>query len=70
MPVTHNTGRFDDVFVRGIGGPQGKLLGQITIVGDQPGDRVPGPLYPVWPSDHAGVVANLLLPPAQGLAAR
>jgi len=64
------TGRFDDVFVRGISGPRGKLLGQITIVGDQPGDRVPGPLYPVWPSDHAGVVASVLLPPAQGLAAR
>jgi len=64
------TGRFDDVFVRGIGGPRGKLLGQITIVGDQPGDRVPGSLYPVWPSDHAGVVASVLVPPAQGLAAR
>ena len=64
------TGRFDDVFVRGIGGPGGKLLGQITIVGGVPGDRVPGPLYPVWPSDHAGVVASLLVPPAQGLAAR
>src|SRR2546426_4409365 len=58
-------GRFDDVFVRGIGGPGGKCLGQTTIVGDQPADRVPGPLYPVWPSDPAGVVASVLPPPAQ-----
>ena len=62
------SGRIDYVFVRGISGPQGKLLGQITIVGDHPGDRVPGPSHPVWPSDHAGVVASLLLPPAPGLA--
>src|SRR5439155_1650961 len=64
------SGRIDYVLVRGLAGPQGRLLGQVTIVGDQPGDRVPGLLYPVWPSDHAGVVASLLLPPAQGLAAR
>ena len=56
--------RIDYVFARGIGGPNGKLLGQITIVGDRPGDRVPGPAYPIWPSDHAGLVANLLVPPA------
>jgi len=64
------SGRIDYVLARGLAGPQGRLLGQVTIVGDQPGDRVPGLLYPVWPSDHAGVVASLLLPPAQGLAAR
>lgn len=50
--------RIDYVFARGIGGPNGSLLGVVTIVGEQPGDRVPGPSYPIWPSDHAGVVAT------------
>jgi len=63
------TARFDDVFMRGIGGPEGRLLGQITIVGNQADDRVPGPAYPIWPSDHAGVVASLLVRPAGALAA-
>ena len=64
------SGRIDYVFVRGIAGPNGKLLGQITVVGDRPGDRVPGPSYRIWPSDHAGVVASFVMPPAKGLAAR
>ena len=64
------TARFDDVFMRGIGGPEGSLIGQITMVGDQSGDRVPGPAYPIWPSDHAGVVASLLVRPTGALAAR
>jgi len=63
------TARFDDVFMRGIGGPEGRLLGQITIVGNQADDRVPGPAYSIWPSDHAGVVASLLVRPAGALAA-
>lgn len=61
--------RIDYVFARGIGGPHGNLLGQVTIIGDQPGDRVAGPFYPIWPSDHAGVVVDFLMPPALGLAA-
>ncbi|OLC07220.1 MAG: hypothetical protein AUH42_04070 [Gemmatimonadetes bacterium 13_1_40CM_70_11] len=60
--------RIDYVFARGNGGSNGKLLGKITIVGDQPGDRVPGPAHPIWPSDHAGVVVDLLGPPAAALA--
>ena len=64
------SGRIDYVFVHGMSGPQGRPLGDITIVGDRPGDRVPGPSYRIWPSDHAGVVASLLLPPAPGLALR
>ena len=56
--------RIDYVFARGLGGPAGPLAGRIAIVGDRPGDRVPGPAYPLWPSDHAGVVLDVLLPPA------
>jgi len=28
-------------------------------VGDRPGDQVAGPVHPVWPSDHAGLVFEL-----------
>jgi hypothetical protein len=60
--------RIDFVFSRGLAGPQGKVQGQVTIIGDQPGDRVEGPDYRIWPSDHAGLVAQFLQPPANGLA--
>lgn len=60
--------RLDFVFARGIAGPQGKLQGQVTIIGDRPGDRVQGPDYRIWPSDHAGLVAQFLEPPASGVA--
>lgn len=29
---------------------------KLERVGDRPGDRVAGPLHPLWPSDHAGLV--------------
>jgi hypothetical protein len=47
--------RIDYVFERGMGDP---LKGKVTLVGERSKDRVPGPLYPIWPSDHAGVVAK------------
>jgi len=56
--------RIDYVFARGLGSPQGKLLGRIDLTGDQPGDRVAGPFHPLWASDHAGVVMEFLLPVA------
>jgi endonuclease/exonuclease/phosphatase family metal-dependent hydrolase len=62
--------RIDYVFSWGIAGPQGKVQGQVTIIGDQPGDRVQGPDYRIWPSDHAGLVARFVQPPATGLALR
>ena len=51
--------RIDYVFARGFEDPDGALLGTIDVVGNQPGDRVQGPAYLIWPSDHAGVVASL-----------
>ena len=60
--------RIDYVFARGFGGPQGKLQGRITLIGDQPGERVSGPSHPIWASDHAGVVMEFLLLPAVALA--
>jgi endonuclease/exonuclease/phosphatase family metal-dependent hydrolase len=47
--------RIDYVFERGMGDP---LKAKATLVGEESKDRVPGPLYPVWPSDHAGVVVK------------
>lgn len=59
--------RIDYVWARGIGHPRAGVLGQIILTGDQPSDRLPGPSYSIWPSDHAGLAARLLLPPAKGL---
>lgn len=56
--------RIDYIFVKGFGSP-GHLQGQIHIVGAQPGDRVNGPEHPIWVSDHAGLLATLLLPPGR-----
>jgi len=58
VPVLNQ--RIDYVFTRGLGGPDGKLLGQVTIVGDQPADKIAGPSFRIWPSDHAGLVASFL----------
>jgi endonuclease/exonuclease/phosphatase family protein len=51
--------RIDYVFTRGVARDDGKLFGQIDRFGDVPGDRVAGSAYPVWPSDHAGLIAAL-----------
>jgi hypothetical protein len=53
--------RIDYVFTRGIagGGPGGRLIGQIDRFGEVPADRLAGPAYPIWPSDHAGMTATL-----------
>ncbi|HEY6852793.1 MAG TPA: endonuclease/exonuclease/phosphatase family protein, partial [Gemmatimonadales bacterium] len=54
--------RIDFVLVRGI-----SAQGQINLVGDVPADKVAGAAGPVWPSDHAGVLLNFLVPPGRGL---
>ena len=52
--------RIDYVFVRGVS-HGGDLLGQISPTGELPADRVAGPEHPIWPSDHAGLIARLNL---------
>ncbi|MEO8635627.1 MAG: endonuclease/exonuclease/phosphatase family protein [Gemmatimonadales bacterium] len=52
------TTRLDYVLARGFS-LQGEKDGSIVLIGDQPSDRIPGPAYPIWPSDHAGLVARL-----------
>lgn len=60
-PVSNFTQRIDYIFARGLAGPDGQLQGRLSIVGDQPADRVTGPAHPIWASDHAGVVAEFLI---------
>ena len=54
--------RIDFVLARGIG-----VQGQINLVGEVPADKVAGAAGPVWPSDHAAVLLNLLLPSGRTL---
>jgi hypothetical protein len=58
-----HTKRIDYVFARGLGGPQGSLIGRIDRYGVTRSDLVAGPLHSLWPSDHAGLVATLVSPP-------
>jgi hypothetical protein len=52
--------RLDIIFLRGFADGVFAAGGQPRIVGDRTGDRTRDGL---WPSDHAGVVATLRLPP-------
>jgi len=54
--------QIDYVFTRGFDHINKEALGKVTLVGDTPSDRLAGPEFSIWPSDHAGVVADLLLP--------
>ena len=51
--------RIDYVFARGLGDQRPGLRGKVDRFGEVPSDRTAGPAYPVWPSDHAGLVATL-----------
>ena len=56
--------RIDYVWTRGFTGPSGALQGHVTLTSDTPSGLLNGAFGMVWPSDHAGLVATLLLPPA------
>ncbi len=51
--------RIDYIWTRGFGRDDGKVKGSIDRFGNVPADRVAGPEYPIWPSDHAGLLASL-----------
>lgn len=57
--VPRLTQRLDYVLARGAGFGPRALRGTITRVGARPSDRVAGPVTRIWPSDHAGVAAEL-----------
>ncbi|HEU5041380.1 MAG TPA: endonuclease/exonuclease/phosphatase family protein [Gemmatimonadales bacterium] len=52
----------DYVFARGFAHANRDVLGRITRFGMLPSDRFAGPLGTIWVSDHAGLLATLLLP--------
>jgi endonuclease/exonuclease/phosphatase family metal-dependent hydrolase len=54
--------RIDYIFARGLERPHAGLLGQVELLGEVPADRIPGPVSEIWPSDHAGLAAELRLP--------
>ena len=51
--------RIDYVWTRGLASDNGTVKGSIDRFGNVPSDRLPGPAYPIWPSDHAGLLASL-----------
>lgn len=54
--------RIDYVFARGFGQGDAAVRGDIVKVGFRPTEKFMGPLYPIWPSDHAGLLATLVVP--------
>lgn len=52
--------RIDYVFVRG---PLGNVRGKIDRLGEVPADKLAGPAHSLWPSDHAGLAGELVVPP-------
>lgn len=58
--------RIDYIWERGIEQPGAGVQGRIQRVGDKKGDRVEGPEYTLWLSDHVGLSADFLMPPAIG----
>jgi hypothetical protein len=51
--------RIDYIWTRGVARDDGKVRGSIERFGLVPADRLTGPAYSIWPSDHAGLVASL-----------
>ena len=51
--------RIDYIWTRGFAGTNGNVQGSVDRFGNVPADRVAGPDYPIWPSDHAGLLASL-----------
>jgi endonuclease/exonuclease/phosphatase family metal-dependent hydrolase len=54
--------RIDYLFTRGFVHPGADYpASTITLLGDDPADRVDGPFYPLWPSDHGGMAVQFLI---------
>lgn len=54
--------RIDYIFARGLSAQNGHLLGRISLLGTTPSDRLAGPSWMIWPSDHAGIALQVVLP--------
>lgn len=55
--------RIDYIFVRGFSADNGRLLGRVGLLGTTAEDRLQGPSWMIWPSDHAGLALELLVTP-------
>jgi endonuclease/exonuclease/phosphatase family metal-dependent hydrolase len=55
--------RIDYVWTRGFEHAPRSVLGAVQLIDDQPADRVQGPDGAIYISDHAGMLATILLPP-------
>ncbi len=51
--------RIDYVWVRAAFDGYDRSETRITRIGAHLSDRIPGPLHPIWPSDHAGLVLQM-----------
>jgi len=59
--------RIDYVLLRGFTWPSGTPQGKIAVMASTPAGNFPNTAgLPIWPSDHAGLAASLLFPPAWG----
>jgi len=61
-PVEAFDQRIDYVWARGTGLDARPVIGNVQRIGLEPSEKVPGPFFPIWPSDHAGVVSSLVTP--------
>jgi endonuclease/exonuclease/phosphatase family metal-dependent hydrolase len=59
-PVNTFDQRIDYVWARGTGVGPRPVVGTVQRIGLEPREKVPGPFFPLWPSDHAGVVSTLI----------
>jgi hypothetical protein len=58
--------RIDYVFTRGLSHARRSVNGRIARFGLNNSDRLEGPDGAIWPSDHAGLEATLLIPAGAG----
>jgi len=56
--------RIDYVWTRGFDHAERAALASVKLIDDQPSDRVQGPDGAIYISDHAGMLATILLPPS------
>lgn len=59
VPVGQMDQRLDFMLARGFHEEAGRVRGQVARLGYEPSTKVPGPYYPLWLSDHAGLTATL-----------
>lgn len=59
-PAENFDQRIDYVWARGTGVGARPVVGTVRRIGLEPREKVPGPFFPLWPSDHAGVVSTLM----------